>query len=86
MATKVTIIGEKPKREKKNKIQFLKYLSADGVNFHETGLNASDFENVELICRNYTKNGEDLMFAYDSDRNDGESTFLILGHFNDGIV
>lgn len=86
MATKVTIIGEKPKTKSKKRIQFLKYLTSDGINFDNLLIDPSNFKNIELICRNYTRDGEDLMFAYDSDRNSGMESFLIIGHFNDGIV
>lgn len=43
----------------------------------------SDFDNIELISRDY-QDDCDVMFAYDNDkRNDG---ILFFGKFNDGVV
>jgi len=83
MKTKVIILGQEPKEEKKLKpIEFVKHLSFDLICFEDPCNDPCDFENIELICENYDK-GVDLMFAYNEDRNYG---FLYAGHFNDGVV
>jgi hypothetical protein len=46
-------------------------------------LKANEFQNIELIVKEYV-NGYDLMFVYyDGRRREG---VLVAGHFNDGIV
>jgi len=92
--TKVTIIGDKPKTHKYSGIRFVKYLNSDYKmegGMHRSSIQASAYDEVELICRDYTntgmyshKPGMDLMFAYDAE---GRSAgVLFLGWFNDGIV
>ena len=91
--TKVTIIGDKPKTHKYSGIRFVKYLNSDYKmegEMHRSCIQASAYDEIELICRDYTntgmwnKPGMDLMFAYDaSGRSAG---VLFLGWFNDGIV
>ena len=44
----------------------------------------SDFNFIELICREY-QSGSDLMFAYD-DPNKRENGMLYIGKFNDGVI
>lgn len=82
--TKVIILGEDtPKTGKK--IEFLRELNIE-FEFECIKSNPYDWDNIELICKNYEEvgdNGTDLMFAYDVDRSLG---VLFLGHFNDGIV
>ena len=73
--TKVTIIGDKPKTHKYSGIRFVKYLNSaykmEG-GMHRSSIQASAYDEVELICRDYTntgmygKPGMDLMFAYDA--------------------
>ena len=78
--TKVTIIGEATPIQKKKPIELVKTISTLSI------LNARAvtymWKNIELICKNYG-DGYDLMFAYNSNREDG---LAYLGHFNDGIV
>ena len=78
--TKVTIIGRATPIEKKKPIEFVDSIGLLGI------CNARavphKWDNIELICNNYG-NGFDLMFAYNSNREDGVA---YLGHFNDGIV
>jgi hypothetical protein len=79
--TKVIILGEEPKKEKK-KIVFVKALNIY-YEFFNAICGASSYKNIEFICVNYLGENYDLMFAYDEDRDKG---CLFLGHFNDGIV
>jgi hypothetical protein len=80
--TNVIIIGEQTKKKELKPIEFILFLHIDkGV--CEASKNAKSFKNIELICREYTNQGLDLMFAYNNDRNEG---ILYLGHFNDGVV
>ena len=58
---------------------------------HRSSMQASAFDEIELICKDYTNTGQytgkpgmDLMFAYTAE---GRSAgVLFLGWFNDGIV
>lgn len=88
--TKCIVIGEDSKKNKKSKIEF-KYLihsfqgSDEEMMLAESMTRTSDsMPFIELICKKYDS-GFDLMFAYFDPlkRSDG---FLILGHWNDGIV
>lgn len=82
--TKVTILGQSHEDEKpKRKIEFVKYLASSGLKGSES--NPSDYDNIELVARNYTK-GLDLMYAYYEGGRDTPSAILYLGHFNDGVV
>lgn len=78
--TKVTIIGGATPIEKKKPIEFVKYIGIIGIS---NALSVPHiWDNIELICKNYG-DGYDLMFAYNSNREDG---IAYLGYFNDGIV
>lgn len=82
--TKVIILGQEPKEEKKLKpIEFVKFLSRKLSLEDQPTYGAKDWDNVELICKRYTTK-YDLMFVYDD--NDRENGILYLGHFNDGVV
>jgi hypothetical protein len=43
-----------------------------------------DFDFIELICKQYTDDGLDVMFAYD--KGDRVNGIIFYGHFNDGVV
>ena len=69
-------------------IQFLRTLKGDS--FVSTCAKPMDFDNVELICKDYYKGHHnsdkeygDLMFAYYNERSKGT---LYLGLWNDGVV
>lgn len=93
MATKVTIIGESPKKTK-NKIQFLYFLNESGEIKEITKYHISSkpdcFENVELFARNYCDKDKnknlDLIFCYDKNRNCRDQSTLVLGYFNSGEI
>ena len=80
--TKVIILGEEPKKYKY--IKLLQLLTMDYIiEPVKTSIQAKDWDNIELICRKYSR-GKDLMYAYDGDnRSNG---VLYIGYFNDGIV
>ena len=81
--TKVIILGQEPKEEKKLKpIEFVKAIPDTGK-LQNPNYKPSEFENIELICKNYYHEDFDLMFAYDLERSRG---CLYLGHFNDGVT
>jgi len=68
----------------KSETKFLYYLSEekeikvpDGVSFNNT---PEDWDNVLLISHDYTKEGLDLMYAYDNQDILG-SGFLYLGYY-----
>jgi len=82
--TKTIIIGEKNKETPNKPIQFSSFLT-NTASLSSSVIEPTEFQFIELICRNYTVNGEDLMFAYDSEseRNRGA---LYLGKWNSGKV
>ena len=45
----------------------------------------SKFKYIELICKNYSNGGRDLMFAYDDPSNRNNGT-LFVGFWNSGTV
>ena len=82
--TKVTIIGSNEASTQLKPIEFTSYW-AGGADIGRAAANAaSDWNYIDLICRNYTFN-EDLMFAYDDPNHRGNGV-LYIGHFNDGVV
>ena len=82
MKTKVIILGEQPREKKLNPIEFDVLLTEEGEVEAPT-VSPSDWDNIELICRNYQNSDYDLMFAYDGTRSKGTA---YLGSFNDGVV
>lgn len=86
MPTNIIVLGNHPPQKVKP-IQFLRTLRGDS--FVSTSSKPTDFDNVELICRDYYKGHHndkeygDLMFAYYNDRAKG---ILYLGLWNDGII
>lgn len=78
--TKIIILGQE---SKKKPIKLIKYLHKD-LYFEPSLRSANDWENIELICRNYGYNKLDLMYAYPN--NSRENGTLYIGHFNDGII
>lgn len=83
--TKVIILGEPAEKKEGKNIEFVQSLQST-KNWRECKDVANEWKNVELICKNYNQSSTDpydLMFAYDSIREEGA---LYLGHFNDGIV
>jgi hypothetical protein len=80
--TNVIILGEQPEKKELKPIQFLYFLDFD-KSMKNLVLSPKSYRHIELICREYTNEKYDLMFAYVDTRNIG---VLYLGHFNDGIV
>lgn len=78
--TKVILLGETDSKKELKPIEFVKSLI--NFSFHDAEAKPSEWENIELIARNYNEEF-DLMFAYDDNRSDGA---IYYGHFNDGIV
>lgn len=82
--TKVIILGQEPKEEKKLKpIEFTTYINSTLYTQIDISSPPRDWANVVLICRNWGKRSLDLFYAYDDDVDSG---CLYLGHFNDGVV
>ena len=78
--TKVIILGQEPKKEKKLKpIEFTDFLEIT-KEIKQTETNPRCWDNIELIGK---YDSFDIMFAYDNDRNKG---CLFLGYFNDGVI
>lgn len=79
--TKTIVIGDNNSLTGKP-IEFVKEMNEIPVK--KTLINPHDYDNIELICRDYWGYGMDLMFAYfDDDRDNGVA---FLGHWNSGIV
>lgn len=86
--TKITVLGSEATEKKElKKIKFVKYIDEYGEN-SDFSSSPSEWENIELICRNYRNRENDLMFCFNNQRN-GKSNAqqaIFLGHFNDGVV
>jgi len=68
--------------EKKLKpIEFVYFLSGDFGLFGNPKP-PSTWKHVDLVIKNYTLEGFDLMVGYDVDKHNG---ILYLGHYNDGV-
>ena len=81
MATKITILGQEPKEEKKLKpIEFVRHAYENTPVHYKP----SDYENIQLI-KGVVIDEMDLMMCWDND-NESKTRGFILGHFNDGIV
>lgn len=85
--TTVTIVGEQQKTAQPKRIEFKKCLAAGSPELVDSSADPSNYKHIELICRNYSGEGEgdDIMFAYD-DPNRRSDGVLYLGNFNDGVV
>ena len=79
--TKVIILGEPTPEQPKKPIELKLSLTVNRT-IIESNINPKLYKNIELISSKYDY-VHDLMYAYDTDRNDG---CLYLGHFNDGVV
>lgn len=80
--TKIVILGQEPKQEKKLKPIEFKSVLLGNLKFGEPLLKPIRFKYIELICLNYCCE-HDLIFAYDENRSGG---CFYVGHFNDGVV
>lgn len=82
----IKIIGENESPQKKKvPIKFDSVLSSRGV-MVATRDRPVDCKNIELICKNYTDSGQDLIFCYGENRNDFRGTTFYIGKWNDGVV
>ena len=81
--TKIIKIGQDESAKKK--IVFHSFLQTCDSLDSWGGCTPNKFGFIELICENYRGYGEDLMLCYD-DKRIGSECYLILGHFNDGVV
>lgn len=86
--TKVIILGEQKENKVKEPIEFIAFLGSDCVLDYECSNSQKPvkWKNIELISRNYTDDGLDLMFAYDDTRDGSDIPTIFLGKFNDGVV
>lgn len=85
--TTVTIVGRQAGTVRPKKIEFKKCLVAGSPELVDSFGDPSNYNHIELICRNYSNegDGDDIMFAYD-DPNRRHNGVLYLGNFNDGVV
>lgn len=81
--TKVTILGQEPKEEKKP-IEFKLWINDHGGYRDDITKQANTWDEVMLICKNYRGGGLDLMLTKSNSFEFKEC--LYLGHFNDGVV
>jgi len=84
LETKCIDLGNVGNEGKKVPIEFFNKLSPTG-SLVSTTINPSLCGVIELVCRGYTTEGYDLMFAYQAPGKRHEG-ILIIGRFNDGIV
>lgn len=84
----IKIIGGEYVEPKKLKpIELIKILDSDGVmDKRSPAVCITRYKNIELISKNYTSDGLDLIFCYDDNRNNYAETSLFLGHWNDGVI
>lgn len=81
--TKTIVIGACYQDENKP-IEFDYYIDGCLVSPSFVSL-PSQFKYIELICKNYSNGGRDLMFAYNDPSNRNNGT-LFIGHWNSGTV
>ncbi len=81
--TKTIIIGEFEHKEQKP-IVFDYFLDGSLDSSAYVSL-PCQFKYIELICKNYSNGGRDLMFAYDDPSNRNNGT-LFIGFWNSGTV
>jgi hypothetical protein len=90
MTPNITVIGEKQPSKNKKPIELL-YLLVLGDNAEDSIMVDSEdgystnYQNIELICRNY-RMGFDLIFCYDKDRDNPDYSSFFVGRWNDGVV
>lgn len=82
MGTKCTVIGETNTKKELQPITFSKVCENQSWK-SAAGDFPSNWENIELIARDFTIDNKDLMFAFDNNRRDG---VLYIGHWNDGVA
>lgn len=83
--TKVVILGEQPKEEKKTPIEFVKWIREEGSwDTSDASGKPTEWKFIFLIAKNWRGLKIDLMIA--SDYEDMRNGCLVLGHFNDGVV
>jgi hypothetical protein len=80
--TKTIVLGS----DTKKKIELKFVLAIDKLWQCADVIKTNEYAHLELITRNYTTEGYDLIFGYVQDRNNGEENGLFLGFWNDGIV
>lgn len=84
--TKVIVLGNQPKEEKKLKpIEFVYAIieSKGKPRIDKTRSTPSMWNNIELLSKSQSIDYYDSMFAYDDDTSMG---IIFFGHFNDGVV
>lgn len=88
MPTKCIVLGESESPAKELKpIEFVYYLDERVNRCSASALKPSDFLNIELVSKRYTRSdGLDVMFAYKEKRSDDPFAVLFFGHWNDGVV
>lgn len=83
--TKVTILGQEPKEEKKLKpIEFVSHINLRLNRRVDISLtqHPTNWDNIILLEKEHIDD-LDLMYAWDDDK---LHCALFLGHFNDGVV
>jgi len=88
-ATTTIVLGTHTKSNKYKNIKFIKAFSAgaDGYNARDAFRVPQDYNNIELVCKDYSETGNsmDLMFAYDN-ADDRSSGVLYIGYWNEGTI
>ncbi len=81
--TQVIVLGEIESKKSKKKIEFNYFCGGDMQPENEC-MKPNGWAYIELICKDYTDEGLDLMYAYDDPKT--RTGALYIGKFNDGIV
>lgn len=84
--TKVSVFGQQSTEQPKElkKIEFVKVLNRDGV-LNSPVTIPSDWKNIMLLEKKCKTLNLDLMVAWDEECLHKEK-YIVLGHWNDGIV
>lgn len=80
--TKCIVLGEQPTEKKLKPIEF-KYVIKSNFEKDTPQKRPHEWENIELIGKNYYGGGYDIMYAYNDELRYGS---LYAGHWNDGVV
>ena len=81
--TRTRVLFEEVKEKKLKPIEFVKQVNIE-LSISAPSAKPKQWEEIILIRKGYTKDGLDLIFAYD--KTDDFYRCLYLGHWNDGVV
>lgn len=88
MTNNISVFGQPEVKEEKvlRPIEIIKFINSFGdlVAIADT-LSPNAYDNLVLLCKNYSEPDLDLILCYD-DLNKPNMVVICLGHWNDGVV